>query len=127
MKTLLHYWTFRYVILHSQMASRSCQEQADCTVSSLLFTYIIISPLIVPVFPSVCAHKVEQMGCWMCLFHMTHFCLVQLEQFCFPYLLNEVLLHLFALKGFILILFRHVVLCSVFLRPFQGISLVPRV
>lgn len=80
------------------MASRSCEEQADWTVSRLLFTYMIISPRIVPLFSSVCAHKVEQMGCWMCLFHMTHFCLVQLEWFCFPCLLKEVLLHLFALK-----------------------------
>lgn len=98
MRTLLHYWTFRYVRLHLQMASRLCREQADCTVSRLLFTYIIITPLIVPVFPLVCARKLKQMGCWMYLFLMTHFCVVQLEQFYFPYLLNEALPHLFVLK-----------------------------
>lgn len=91
MRTLLLYWTFRYVILHPHQTCKSYQEQYDCTVSRLLFTYMIIAPLLVPVFSSVIAHKVEQMGC--CLFHMTHFRLMQLEQFCFPYLLNEASLH----------------------------------
>lgn len=100
MRTSLRYWTFRYVVRHSQLSSRSCREQADGP--RLLFTHTMITPLVVPVSSSLSALRVEQMGC--CLFHMTHFCLVQLGLFCFPLLLNEALP---------LLLFRPVFLVSV--------------
>lgn len=81
MRTLLLYWTFRYVASHSQVS----KSHVKVSHFSLLDS----------------SWKAEQMGCWMWLFHMTHLCLMQFAQLWLTYLLNEAFQHLFVLKLFV--------------------------